>query len=184
MNRLIVFCFLLLAPAAATALGPHEILLLVNNESPNSAAVAKEFAALRSVPAQNIVELSIPGKSGRFPTTMTPEEFTASIWTPAGNAIKERGIGDHVLAWIYSVDFPTTIKCDPPISITGLTFLKNKLPDPEQTKKGLFLSHLFSDPEYPGSSRKNYPQTFDVFRRWMKDEMPVPAISKGTRSAS
>ena len=36
-------------------------------------------------------------------------------------AIEERGLGAHLLAWVYSVDFPVRIGTTPPLSIQGIT---------------------------------------------------------------
>lgn len=162
----------------ALALGPHEVLVLANGKSEDSIEVAREYARLRNIPEINILRLNLPWASAAVPLAITPAEFSANIWEPAIREIKNRGIGDHILAWAYSVDFPTTIAFDPELSIQGLTFLRNKLPDPESVKKGVYSSPLFAGPENP-KGKKLSAQTFDVFSSWLGDEMPLPSMMLG-----
>jgi uncharacterized protein (TIGR03790 family) len=154
------------------------VLLLLNGKSADSIEIGKEYARLRNIPEANIVRLDIaPPAAGSFPV-MSPQEFERSIWEPATTAMKERGIDDHVLAWVYSTDFPVTIKSDPELSIQGLTFLRNKLPDPEKVKKGSFASALFGGPDRPEGTAYS-SQTFDVLKTWLGDEMPLPSMTLG-----
>ena len=159
----------------AQALGPHEVVALVNRNSPRSIAVAAEFARVRRVPDCNVIKLDIPSEKGDTPLSISADDFTEYIWTPANKAIRKQGIGDHILAWIYSVDFPVRISTDPPISIQGLTLTRNKAIDPDLVKKGTWPSPLFTSPAHPMG--RPYPsQSFDVSRGWLGDGMPLPSM--------
>ena len=137
---------LFLIPLALYALGPHEILLLVNEKSPDSIEIAEEFARLRYVPDRNLVRLSVPlNKPGKAPE-ISPEQFTRLIWEPATRAIRDRGIDKQILAWVYSSGFPTTIQTKTPVSIQGLTFLRNRQPSFEEVNNAKYTSPLFCGP--------------------------------------
>ena len=205
MRRDILFLALACALGrGAFALGPHEILLLVNRDSPASVEVADKFARLRSVPAANIVELPLPGKPGRFPIGLTRADFTRLIWAPATKAARQQGIQEHILAWVYSVDFPTTITTAPPVSILGLTFIRNDsatlakslvaLAEVEKTAvaadkdparrdiadaiKELYVSPLFAGPDSTGLP-PHFSQTLDVYQEWLGRHMPLPSMMLG-----
>ncbi|MCX7590530.1 MAG: hypothetical protein N2255_02770 [Kiritimatiellae bacterium] len=67
---------------------------------------------------------------------------------------------------------------DPPVSITGLTFLRNRLPSAKDIAEGRYASPLFAGPVAP----QTWPylsQTFDCYREWLHDEMPLPAMMLG-----
>jgi uncharacterized protein (TIGR03790 family) len=157
------------------ALGPHELLVLANRNSTNSMDIARQYAALRSVPEINIVALDLPAT---LEIEVSAEIFAQKIWVPAQAAIRERGLDDHILAWAYSVDFPLRIKTDPPVSIQGLTFLRNQFPGSEPVSKGLYVSPLFAGPENPRSG--GFPaQSLDIPRAWFGKHMPVPSMMLG-----
>jgi len=178
LARAAVYASTALLAARAFALGPHEVLLLVNRESPDSVEVGQAFARLRGVPVQNIVKLSLPEKTFRSPLEVTPAEFTELIWAPATAAVERRGIGDHILAWVYSVDFPTRVAVEPMISVQGLTLLRNKLPLPETVKRGSYRSPLFAGPVNPqGVAYRS--QTLEAFKATLRGAMPLPSMMLG-----
>jgi len=177
-TRLIIMVLLVMFVRPVFALGPHEVLVLVNDRSADSAEIAGEYVKLRNIPEGNVVRLRLPGSNAVPPLEITPDEFTKFIWEPAVRAVKERGIGDQILAWVYSVDFPTTIKFTPQLSILGLTFLRNRYPDMEKTKMGNYVSPLFGGPDGPSGLALS-SQTFDMSRKWLGDEMPLPCMMLG-----
>jgi uncharacterized protein (TIGR03790 family) len=177
-TRLLIVGFFAAFTGSVFALGPHEVLVLVNEKSTNSIEIAKEYARLRDIPEINIVRLTLPESASVSPLVITPEEFTNYIWDPAFKEIANRGIADHILAWVYSVDFPTTIKFNPELSIQGLTFLRNKLPDPENVRKGSYSSFLFAGPDNSTGNALS-SQTFDVFKEWLDSDMPLPSMMLG-----
>ncbi|RJR12640.1 hypothetical protein C4588_01760 [Candidatus Parcubacteria bacterium] len=162
----------------AHGLGPHEVLVLANNRSVDSIEVAKAYSRLRFVPEENIIRLDLPWGGGAVPLSITHEEFTLNIWQPVAKIIENRGIGDHILAWAYSVDFPTTIKFNPDVSIQGLTFLRNRMPEHDKLAKGLYVSPLFAGPDnIKGNSMSS--QTLDAYKAWLGADMPLPSMMLG-----
>lgn len=176
--RTIRILLLLIVPCTALALGPHEVLVLANGNSADSVEIAKEFVRLRKVPGRNMVRLSLPASVIESPARISPDEFTRLIWSPAMRAARKRGIEGHILAWVYSVDFPILIESVPPISLQGLTFVRNKMPDPKQVEKGIYVSPLFADSINPVSP-SFCSQTLDVYRQWLGDDMPLPSMMLG-----
>jgi len=169
---------LLSFPVAVRALGPHEVLVLANESSPRSIVVAKEFARLRGVPPQNLVRLRVPLPPTNAPASISPDDFTQLIWTPAVRAVREQGLGDHILAWVYSLDFPIFVTTPQPISIEGLTFLRNRLPNPTEVRMGTYASPLFTGPNNP-NSMGYYSETFDELSEWLGGDMPLPSMRLG-----
>ncbi len=173
-------CGLLLAwllAGRADALGPHEILLLVNGQSTNSLEIGAYYAQLRHVPAANIVRLDVPEALYGGHADISPGDFTRLIWTPATNAVAARGLG-HVLAWVYAPDFPIRVLTDPPVSITGLTFLRNRPPEGEALKHGTLRSAVFAGPDVPGGP-VYAGQSLDAFAEWLGKDLPLPAMLLG-----
>lgn len=169
-----------LSPAAVWAgLASHEVLVLVNRQSPRSMEVANHFVHLRQVPARNVIYLDLPETVLEPRAELSAIEFSRYIWEPAQAALLDRDPDKHVLAWIYSVDFPVRITTHPPVSLMGMTFMRSRFPDdPDLIEKGLYASRLFTGPDAPDA-----PMTLggSLFR--MKDvlgeEMPVPSMLLG-----
>ena len=143
---MILFCF----ASQALAQLPHEVFVLANQRSEDSMRAAALFMELHEVPARNLVLLDLPPALYKGRATCSPEAFTEHIWRPAEHALKERGIEDQIIAWVYSVDFPIRIETDKndrrQVSICGQTFIKNRPIDPEQVEKGAYLSGVFAGP--------------------------------------
>ena len=178
-GKLVVLGVVGIMATRAFALGPHEVLLLINGESRNSVEIGRTFARLRGVPGQNVVTLSLPEKMFKAPVQVTPNEFTELIWKPANAAAKRNRVDDHILAWIYSADFPTRVSTDPVMSIQGLTFLRNKPPEAEETvKMGTYVSPLFAGPSSPDKLAYG-SQTLGAFKEWLGAEMPLPSMMLG-----
>lgn len=175
-----VYCslFTILLALPTHALGPHELLLLANANSPASIAVARDYARLRQVPAGNIVLLDLPAASWASPYEISTNDFTERIWEPAQRAVRARGLDDHILAWAYSIDMPVRVAATPPVSITGLTFVRNRLPPPDAISKGTYGSPLFAGPDTP--KVQGFPsQSLDNQRAWLGADMPIPAMLLG-----
>lgn len=197
-RRIGLFAGCLLA-AAVQAQMPHEVLLLVNQNSQPSLQVANAFAAARNIPRLNVVHLDLPASAYSGSATVTPEEFAKWIWNPANAAAKERGIDRQILAWVYSVDFPIRIKTDAndrkQMSVGGLTFLRNQVPGLELVEEGKFLSKLFSGPnqrlklnlnalslgihKYGLGAEANVPPGVAWLTEGLGDRMPLPSMMLG-----
>jgi uncharacterized protein (TIGR03790 family) len=166
-----------LLPAAALALGPHEVVVLVNPGSKDSVAIASRFVKLRGVPPLNVIDVDL-GFVKDEAAPISPKEFEDRIWTPVTRAMRERRLDDHVLAWVYSAGFPVAIGTEPPISITGITFARGRVPDLAAVKDGMLVSPLFSGFINPDAVA-HFPQTLDAFREWLGADMPVPSMMLG-----
>lgn len=159
----------------AYALGPHEVLVLANGKSADSVEIARKFVELRSVPEQNLVLLNLPASVTNEAARISRDDFTNLIWVPANKAARDRKIADHILAWVYSTDFPTTVASDPALSLQGMTFVRNVPPEAEKTLKGTYVSPLFGI----GSKEVYMPRTFDSFTGILGDDMPLPSMMLG-----
>ena len=178
-----LFCILLcaayLAASSSFAQGPHELLLLVNSNSPDSVEIANVWAELRDVPRQNILLLDLPARYDKGEAAISPKEYAELIWTPAQEAIKSRGI-DHVLAWVYSSGFPVLVRSNPTVSILGLTLLRNRLPDEGEVKNAKYLSPLFAGRDST-DGKVHFPQSLYTQNSWLLDGMPLPCMMLGYR---
>ncbi|MBM4142749.1 MAG: hypothetical protein FJ225_04025 [Lentisphaerae bacterium] len=84
----------------------------------------------------------------------------------------------HILAWVYSAGFPVSVRTPAPVSIHGLTFARNRAPDPAEVRRATRVSPLFAGPRGPGDGA-HVPQTFDAAAEWLGDDMPLPSMSLG-----
>lgn len=159
---------------------PHESILLINRSSEASAKVANVFAAARGVPARNIVHLELPEHVNGEEIGISPVDFTEHIWEPAWQQIRERGFKeDEVLAWIYSVDFPTRVHTAPPTSLTGLTLVRNQMPEKNQVSTGKAVSPLFGGASGLGGPPPRSPYSLDAFVANLSTNMPLPSMMLG-----
>ncbi|QHI68820.1 hypothetical protein [Tichowtungia aerotolerans] len=176
-----ILCFVLLAVTAVAQM-PHQVAVLVNENSQASKKAANVFAGLHGIPRENFIYLDLPESmfSGRF--ECTPEEFKSRIYNPAVLTLEDRGLDNQVLALVYSVDFPIRIVTSPndrqQMSIMGLTFLKGTVPDLEAMEKGQIVSPLFAGPGQD-NAQKLPPRSLDVWAAGLKDRMPLPAMMLG-----
>lgn len=139
-----------LAMRAAMALGPHELLLVVNERSRESWEIAREYAALRGVPPENLVAVDLPDSVLRAEADLSLDDFARYIVAPAHAAMRARGIQDRILAWAYSADLPVRIRSEPTVSLHGATLVGGRLPDAGLITTGLWISALFRGPTRPG----------------------------------
>jgi len=173
LARMLIGCLLL--PAVTRALGPHEMLLLVNADSPRSIELANHYAQLRQLPDANIVALRMPPVARSPESFLSREDFTRYIWEPVNRAIKERRIDDHLLAWAYSCDFPVLIGGDPEVSLTGLTMVRNEMPEADAIRRGTYASRLFAGPG-PDLQRRGTSASFEQYAIQLGARMPMPSI--------
>jgi len=196
MRIAVVLILCLFVVPKAYSLGPHEVVLLVNSNSDSSVRIAEHYAKIRKIPALNIIRLSLPKTYGDSTFLVSPKAFTDQIWTPVTKAIKTRGLDAQVLAWIYSSGFPTGIKHGgTAFSITGLTFLRNQIVDPDVINKARYASPVFAGPialykdveTSKGPARKlqmtDRPPAASASLDWLtlmfNDRMPLPAMMLG-----
>ncbi|MFP6906715.1 MAG: TIGR03790 family protein [Verrucomicrobiota bacterium] len=173
--RILLFALLAGLPCAH-ALAPHEVLVLVNRNDASSLELANHLVHLRQVPANNVVSLALP--DNRDIVTIKPAEFTQWIWDPVNKVIAERGLEKEILAWVYSSGFPTTIASQPEMSITGLTFTRNRIPGAVGVDSAVYTSPLFRGPERKGGPTKP-TASLDKMKVELDDKMPLPAMMLG-----
>ncbi len=133
----------------AGALGPHELLVIVNERSRESWEIAREYAALRGVPPENIVAVEVPESALRAEADLSLDEFERHIRAPAVAAMRSRGIDDRILAWVYSADLPARVRAEPVVSLHGATLVGGRLPESGLIATGLWISALFRGPSSP-----------------------------------
>jgi hypothetical protein len=173
LRWILIGCLLL--PVAAPALGPHEILLLVNRDSPRSVELAHHYLHLRQIPPENIVEVSLSPAARSPQAFISRDDFTRQIWEPVQAALRERRLEDHILALAYSADFPVLIAGDPEVSLTGLTHVRNRLPEAEAIRKGTYTSRLFAGPGMD-LQRRGTPGSLEQYAARLLTDMPLPAM--------
>ncbi|MFO7536263.1 MAG: TIGR03790 family protein [Kiritimatiellia bacterium] len=165
-----LFLFLLMfLPPAAWCLGPHEILILINTNSSDSVRIGETYVRLRRVPEANVVRLGVATNAA-----MSAESFHTSIYKPALEQSRRRGVAPHILAWVYAPGFPWRINSRPPLSLTGLTFLRGVLSDTNSVAQGSWRSPYFAGPQYPGEYGYG-SRSLDVLSQWLGDERPLAA---------
>ena len=113
---------------------PEGVVVVVNEDSWASTAVANEFIHLRRIPASNVVYL----KLNDLPNfeTVDAETFRARILTPVLDAIRDRGLADHIDCIAYCPDIPYAVGVGkdvgevklpqvvtPTAAVNGLTYL-------------------------------------------------------------
>ncbi|MFH0879839.1 MAG: hypothetical protein V2A34_09015, partial [Lentisphaerota bacterium] len=166
----------LLWPCRAFALGPHEIALLVNADSPRSIAIANYYAHMRGIPAANVVFVTLPERVLKPAGELSPEEFRRFIYDPVTSELNARKVNDHILFWAYSADFPVRIQTDPPMSLQGITFTRGVLPPADLVRKGLFLSRLFIGPDKPGGAYA-VTRSLEQYADLLGTNYPLPSMS-------
>ncbi len=166
------------AAPAALALCPHEVAVIVNDESADSVLVGRAFQDLRSIPEQNLVRLSVPTNLVAKGILST-DQFTQLVYEPVLAALKERGINSHILVWAYSTDFPVRISTSPEMSLTGLTFTRNTPYTGDLLKSGAYDSPIYACSETNAPAEAPKSRTFDAMRAVCLEDMPLPAMCLG-----
>jgi uncharacterized protein (TIGR03790 family) len=173
---LYVFAAFLLC-LSAHALGPHELLVLANEGSEESVALARRYMEWRRVPECNLVLITLP-EGSVSELAIGLKAFRKHILSPALEATQERGIDGHILAWAYSTDFPTRVSVPQGVSLLGATFVRGELPATEAILKAEYRSPLFAGPERTKGVRSS-SQTFGRAARLLGDDMPLPSMMLG-----
>jgi uncharacterized protein (TIGR03790 family) len=89
---------LLLLPVAAVALEPKDVFVVCNKDVKESRQVADHYAAKRKVPAENVIELSLPTGED-----ITREEYDTKLAGPLREALKGKKDACQVLLCVYGV---------------------------------------------------------------------------------
>jgi uncharacterized protein (TIGR03790 family) len=162
----------------AIALGPHEIVVLVNRNRADSGRIADAYARMRAIPTVNVIDLNIPPAFTGERPEIAPAAFTEHIWEPVQTAMRERGIESHILAWVYSAGFPIRVTTQPATSIHAMTFTRNEIPSTQKTLDGTFSSPYFAGPNNPKAPEQG-SQSLDRLVAWQGAAFPIPSMMLG-----
>ncbi len=166
-----------LGAISAAGLAPHELLVLANRHEPASVRIAQTYIRERSVPRQNLILVSVPPDDAGDYVSISRENYTRQIWEPVQTAIRLRGL-EHVLGWVFSTHLPYRVDGDPPVSVQGLTFVRNQLPSREAIAKAEYESPLFAGPSAPNSGMRLSHSLFPA-SQVLGAEMPIPSMALG-----
>lgn len=130
-----LLCGWLITTVAHAQILPVNVIVVVNADSSDSRAIAKQYVSLRNVPTENVIELSdVPDG---LKTSL--DEFQDKILMPVLKEIDSRGLAPTARVIAYSAGFPTAVDISrhtarledetlkkyqkPTASLTGLTYL-------------------------------------------------------------
>jgi len=140
-TRVGILTSLILATACA-AEQHSEVLVVVNDASPISVAIGERYAAVRSIPAENVVALTIPLSNPSLADdsheTISREEFEAKLRKPLEAILVERGLRDAIEIIVTTKGVPLRVA-----GTGGST--RTLLRDASQSAVDAELSLLFSD---------------------------------------
>ena len=119
---------------ARASIGPENVAVVVNGDSPDSIRVANEYGRLRDIPASHFIVLH--HVSGTEFTDV--DHFRDEILKPTLETLKSRGLTAQIDCITYSTDLPYSINVGSdingrpmpmvitqPASINGLTYLND-----------------------------------------------------------
>lgn len=89
---------LMLLPAAAFALEPKDVFIVCNKDVKESRQVADHYVAKRKVPAENVIELSLPKAED-----ISREDYEAKLAGPLRDALKDKKDACKLLLCVYGV---------------------------------------------------------------------------------
>jgi uncharacterized protein (TIGR03790 family) len=91
-------------PAEATIL-PEQVIIVVNENLPESMALGTYYAQQRSIPHHNIIPLSLPDKE-----TIRSNTFQNSLLIPLKESIEKRGLASQAKVIVTTYGVPLRIK--------------------------------------------------------------------------
>ena len=95
----------LLLPSTASAQGPQNILLVVNESSPDSVRIGDYYANARSVPAEQIVRLKAP-----LFEAISRETYQSSIEAPIAEWLSRHLLQDQILFIVLTKGIPVRVE--------------------------------------------------------------------------
>ena len=157
--------------SVSMAQSPESTLVVVNEESPDSLAIASHYVRLRNIPAVNVVYLrGITASKKLGFETSNSKAFQQQILNPILNAMRDRGIEEQIDCITYSAGFPTRINVHPEVhkylDLVGKKF-SHQLHSPWASITSLtyFYRNAFSDnPDFCKLDGNKYanPSTFHI----------------------
>lgn len=171
-------------PLLAGAIGPHEVAVVANDESMDSVLLAKVFMRLRDIPESNLVRVRVAvDENGTAPIAISKDDFKNQIFEPAEKQLRDAGLSQQILAWVYSCGFPVRVVADgnttraagtKDLSITGATFVRGSWPSDTAVERGEYRSVLFAGPAGDGAPPRP-ARTLDQERNLVLGAMPLPS---------
>jgi len=104
-GRVLAVMTLALAAAPVWALEPGQVLVVVNGDSMDSVSLAKNYAELRSIPAQNVLTLSCTVKA-----SISREDYEKTIRLPIRNYLKDKKLEDKITCIVVMYGVPVRIE--------------------------------------------------------------------------
>lgn len=104
-SGLVLAALLTATPAARAGLSPEAVALVVNGDSWASLTVANEYAALRHIPARNVILLH--GLTA--PDYTDVNRFRTEILGPVLHELDVRGLRPQIDCITYSIDIPSAV---------------------------------------------------------------------------
>src|SRR5262249_27730958 len=98
LNLSLILASLVLSSQSALALEPADVILIVNKNMPESAAVAEHYRAKRGVPKENTIALDLPKTED-----ISRKDYDSKMVAPLRAALKSRKDQVKVLLCIYGV---------------------------------------------------------------------------------
>jgi len=102
------------APLAASAEAHPEVLVVVNAESEVSRAIGAYYIARRGIPAENVVEISVPvsdpGLSEPDHELVKRRDFDQRIRSPIAQALEERDLADRIRIIVTTKGVPLRVQ--------------------------------------------------------------------------
>jgi uncharacterized protein (TIGR03790 family) len=89
------------SPRIPTALQPPQLAVVVNDDDPDSVAIAAQYRGKRAIPEENMVHVRIPGK---------PRKLDAAQFAQLKQAIDSR-LGPHIQAVLMAWTAPYAVEC-------------------------------------------------------------------------
>lgn len=105
IRSLVLAAMLTAVPAARAGLSPESVALVVNADSWASLTVANEYAALRHIPARNVILLH--GLTA--PDSTDINRFRTEILGPVLHELDVRGLRTQIDCITYSIDIPSAV---------------------------------------------------------------------------
>jgi uncharacterized protein (TIGR03790 family) len=172
-SAVIGLALLILVTACAVERHP-EILVVINDASPISVAIGERYAAIRAIPAENLVALTIPildaSLAGDSHETISREDFDEKVRKPLEAILVERDLVD-------AIEIIVTTK-GVPLRVEGTSGpIETLLRDSVRSSLDAELSLLFSDLIGSAGVAKSVNPFFDSsqsFREFRRDHPESP----------
>ncbi|HXT70260.1 MAG TPA: TIGR03790 family protein [Vicinamibacterales bacterium] len=91
-------------PAAADAQSAENVLLVINEQSPDSIRVGEHYARARALPAANVVRIKAPASEG-----ISRSDYESTIESPIGQWVSKHLLQDQILFIVLAKGVPLRV---------------------------------------------------------------------------